>query len=157
MSNTNIENTDDKKLLTLYVSNDLIEDFKDFAFAHYQQRERLDLFGYSHYLKICLLNFEKYLLENNIDIVEPTQNYLDFYSRKGNINTLNPEIYSRENVSSITFSIDTYHDMYYMLMHTYFLNFLKGYKNYSTSFFFYDLLKIIHSDNFDFTQYDITD
>lgn len=143
------------KILTIYVASKLIEDFKDKAYSFYRNRERLDQFGYSAYFKLCLQNFQNYLLKENIDLIEPDDSYLDFYSRKGNINTLDPSEYDRENVISLTLSIGDYHELAYKLMHTYYINFLKNYRNYSMSFFFYDVMRIIHDDSYEFVHYKI--
>lgn len=143
------------KILTIYVSHKYIEDFKDKAYSYYRNRERLDQFGYSTYFKLCLLNFQNYLLSKDIDLIEPDESYLDFYSRKGNINTLDPEKYDREDVRSLTLSINSYHDLAYKLMHTYYMNFLQNYRNYSISFFFYDVMRAVHDSNYDFKHYTI--
>jgi hypothetical protein len=143
------------KILTLYVSKSYIENFKEKAYNFFRNRERLDQFGYSTYFKLCLLNFQNYLLNQNIDLIVPDDSYLNFYSRKGNINTLDPERYDRKNVESLTLSINSYHELAYMLMHTYYINFLKDYRNYSISFFFYDIMRTVHNEDYEFKNYPI--
>lgn len=135
-----------KKTKNLLIKADerYINDFKVIAFDYYKDSEQLSLFSFRHFLALVLYNLEEDFKVRYGSILEPNEDYMKFYKKRGN----KASIASRDvkKMGNISFLLPMrYTDLYYSIMHTYYINEQSSLASYSISQFFYYIVDYIKS------------
>lgn len=130
-----------KRNLLIKNSETNIEKFKKSGVDFFNSYDKIYLFNFRNYLINTLLNMEVEYLSRYNTILVPNENYLLFYRKKGtSIYSKNAEI----KKANINFSLEKeYYDLYYNLMHTFYINEKNQQSNYSVSIFFDEIVNYI--------------
>lgn len=134
-----------KKILTININKDNLNDFRTDAFMYYKGLDKLIHFSYTNYFKICIRNVYEVFLKKYGEVVFPEPEFLKFYKKRGRSNGT-AKLYNHifEKSEPITFLLNEYDtDIYFALINTYYLNEKNNLLSYSATFFFYDLLNIV--------------
>ena len=158
LKNKGIQNfTNDKeslkktKNLLIKADEEAINEFKIIAFDYYKFSKQLSLFSFRHYLALVLYNLEIDFKEKYGKIEEPDKDYLSFYQKRGNKALLTREVKVKGH---FTFILPVrFVELYYRLMHTYYINEVPHLASYSISIFFYYIVDYIKDKKLQF--YDI--
>lgn len=126
-----MENT---KNLLIRTSSDKINYFKEKGWQYYSENKKFFLFTYKNYLINTLLNLESNFEKKYGTLILPDKNYLIFYKKRG----INKKGYLKEEtIEKINFNLSIEHiELYYKLMHNYYINECPTESNYSVSHFF---------------------
>lgn len=139
-----------KKTKNLLIKTDkiLIDNFKVYSFTYYKDNGLLSLFSFRHYLALALLNIEQDFKDRYGNISFPDEQYLVFYKKRGTKITQVKE----ERVSeSINFLLPIeFSELYYSLMHTYYINEKSDSSSYSISLFFEFIVSFISNNELNF-------
>lgn len=122
------------KNLNIRSSETSIDNFKIIAFEFYKQNKQLKLFSFRHYLVLVLLSIENHFKAIYGMIEKPSEDYIQFYKKRG----------TKANIDRIDVILDTvnfllpldYSDLYFSLMHTYYIHEKQDLSCYSISLFF---------------------
>lgn len=136
------------KNLLVKTDKSLVDNFKICSFTYYKDNDLLSLFSYRHYLCLTLLNVQKSFEEKYHKVIAPNDQYLIFYKKRGTKidNTKEERI-----LESINFLLPLkYSDLYYELMHTYYINEKSDSSSYSISAFFEFLVFFLSNNSLDF-------
>ncbi|MCT2410006.1 hypothetical protein NZD88_20820 [Chryseobacterium antibioticum] len=130
-----------KKNLLIKNTKELIDKFKRIGFEFYQDNNKIHLFSFKNFLIVTLLNLETEYKKKYKTILLPSEEYILFYKKKGT--NIHKE-YIKESKENINFNLETeYYDLFYSLMHTFYINNSKNYSNYSSSIFFEEIVKYL--------------
>lgn len=122
------------KNLLIKSNEDLIDDFKIIAFEYYKKNKCLSQFSFRHYLVLTLLNIEKSFKGLYGSISEPNEDYTAFYKKRGTKTVIDA---NDGDLGAVNFLIPVkYSDLYFNLMHTYYINECTNLSSYSISQFF---------------------
>ena len=140
------------KNLLIKADEEIINDFKIIAFDYYKNTKQLSLFSFRHYLSIVLFNLENDFASKYGTILEPDDDYLKFYKKRGNkAGIVNRDIKVMGNISFLLPLKIT--SLYYKIMHTYYINEVSNLPSFSISQFFYFITDYIKTAQIDY--YDI--
>lgn len=148
LSNKGIQNfTNDKasvkqnKNLLIKADEEAINEFKIIAFDYYKNSKQLSLFSFRHFLALVLYNLDTDFKERYGNIVEPDKDYIAFYQKRGNKASLSRDV---KVIGNLSFLLPLkYTDLYYRIMHTYYINEMSHLSSYSISQFFYYIVEYI--------------
>lgn len=142
--NSNIDNTSAKKIKNLLIKADeeVINEFKIIAFDYYKNTKQLSLFSFRHFLALVLSNLETDFKAKYGSIEEPTEDFIKFYQKRGNKASIEPRDIKVMGNISFLFPI-SYANLYYRIMHTYYINEISHVSSYSISQFFYFIVDYI--------------
>jgi hypothetical protein len=132
-----------KSTKNLLVATDkaLIDTFKIHSFTFYKDNDLLSLFSYRHYLALVLLNMQEHFLKKYKVVAVPNEQYLGFYKKRG---TKMSTVKQERVMESINFLLPVdYTQLYYDLMHTYYINEKSDSTSYSISIFFEYIVSFI--------------
>jgi len=132
-----------KKIKNLLIKADeeAINDFKIIAFDYYKNSKQLSLFSFRHYIVLVLYNLEADFKAKYGTISEPDEDYITFYQKRGNKASLTRDV---KVIGNISFQLPIkYTDLYYRIMHTYYINEISHLSSYSISQFFYYIVDYI--------------
>ncbi|RYE14067.1 MAG: hypothetical protein EOP34_07400 [Rickettsiales bacterium] len=142
-TNDNVSVKKTKNLL-IKADEEVIDEFKIVAFDYYRKTKQLSLFSFRHYLAIVLYNMEDDFKKSYGAILEPDDDYLKFYQRRGNKASI--EERDIKVMGNISFLLPLkYTELYYRLMHTYYINKMAHLSSYSISQFFYFINEYIRT------------
>ncbi|KUJ56417.1 hypothetical protein [Chryseobacterium aquaticum] len=136
------------KNLLVKTDKSLVDNFKICSFTYYKDNDLLSLFSYRHYLCVTLLNVQKSFQQKYHKVTAPNEQYLVFYKKRGTKieNTKEERI-----LESINFLLPLkYSDLYYELMHTYYINEKSDSSSYSISAFFEFLVSFVSKNPLEF-------
>jgi hypothetical protein len=140
------------KNLLVKANEDAINEFKIIAFDYYKNTKQLSLFSFRHYLALVLCNLEADFNLKYGAIEEPNEDFIKFYQKRGNkASIVTRDIKIMGNISFL-FPLK-YADLYYRIMHTYYINEISNVSSYSISQFFYFIVGYIKST--DLRSYEI--
>lgn len=129
------------KNLLIKTDKDLVDEFKVCSFMYYKDNGLLSLFSFRHFMMLVLLNIQNLFLEKYGKILSPDEEYLNFYKRKGKKITF---IKEERILESINFLLPLqYAQLYYDLMHTFYINEKSNSPNFSISIFFEFIVSFI--------------
>lgn len=132
------------KNLLIKTSEDYIDKFKIIGFDYYKNSGQLSQFAYRHYIVIVLLNIEKHFKEIYGGVSEPNEDYVNFYKKRGTRSNNEVEL---GDIGNINFLLPTrYADLYFNLMHTYYINECSNLSSYSISQFFIYIVEFIETN-----------
>jgi hypothetical protein len=135
-----------KKNLLIKNTKETIDKFKRIGFEFYQNNNKIHLFSFKNFLIVTLLNLEKEYLKKYKTILSPNEDYILFYKKKGT--NIHKEDFVKESKENINFSLEMeYHDLFYKLMHTFYINNSKNYSNYSSQMFFEEIVKYLTNNS----------
>jgi hypothetical protein len=124
------------KNLLIKADEEVINSFKVIAFDYYKNTKQLSLFSFRHYIALVLYNLEDDFKAKYGSIIEPDEDYLKFYQKRGNKASI--EDRDIKVMGNISFLLPLkYTSMYYRIMHTYYINEMSHVSSYSISQFFY--------------------
>ena len=128
----------------------LIDEFKIYSFTYYKDNGLLSLFSFRHFLVLVLLNIEKKFLKKYKSIDSPNEQYLNFYKKRGTkIHSLKEE----RILENINFLLPmNYAQLFYDLMHTYYINEKSDSSSYSISMFFEFIVSFIKQNELMFFE-----
>lgn len=146
IQNYSNDKTSIKKIKNLLIKADeeAINEFKIIAFDYYKNTKQLSIFSFRHYLVLVLYNMETDFKAKYGSIEEPNEDFIKFYKKRGN----KASIGSREVkvMGNMNFLLPIkYTDLYYRIMHTYYINEKGDLSSYSISQFFYFIVDYIKS------------
>lgn len=122
------------KNLLIKSSEENINLFKAIGFDFYKNKNELSLFSYRRVLVLVLYNLEKKFIKDYGSVIEPNEDYLKFYKKRGSRKNI---VVKTKDLATINFLIPIrYAEMYFNLMHTYFVNECSELTSYSISQFF---------------------
>ena len=128
----------------------LVDEFKIFSFTYYKDNGLLSLFSFRHFLVLVLLNIEKKFRKKYKTIVSPDEQYLNFYKKRG---TKIHSVKEERVVESINFLLPiNYAQLFYDLMHTYYINEKSDSSSYSISMFFEFIVSFIKQNELKFFE-----
>ncbi|OCA69130.1 hypothetical protein BBI01_18155 [Chryseobacterium artocarpi] len=126
----------------------LVDNFKICSFTYYKDNDLLSLFSYRHYLGLVLLNVQKNFQMKYGEVLKPNEQYLVFYKKRG---TKIGQTKEERVLESINFLLPIkYSDLYYELMHTYYINEKSDSSSYSISAFFEFLVSFVSANTLDY-------
>lgn len=129
------------KNLLIKADEEAINEFKIIAFDYYKHSKQLSMFSFRHYLTLVLYNLETDFKARYGAISEPDKDYISFYQKRGNKASLSREV---KVIGNISFLLPVkYTDLYYRIMHTYYINEMSNLSSYSISQFFYYIVEYI--------------
>ncbi|MET3114849.1 hypothetical protein AAKU52_002589 [Pedobacter sp. CG_S7] len=142
--NLNNDNPSAKKIKNLLIKADeeVINEFKIIAFDYYKNTKQLSLFSFRHFLALVLSNLETDFKAKYGSIEEPTEDFIKFYQKRGNKASIESRDIKVMGNISFLFPIN-YADLYYRIMHTYYINEISHVSSYSISQFFYFIVDYI--------------
>jgi hypothetical protein len=127
-----------QKNLLINNSEEVIESFKLIGFEFYQSIDKIHLFSFKNFLLVVLKNIQEDYIKLYNGILTPTENYLIFYKKKG---TTIHQTFTRENKKNINFSLNQEdYNLYFNLLHTFYINNQQHYSNYSASIYFSEIV-----------------
>lgn len=125
------------KNILVKTSNEIIKEFKEIGLQIFRDNDKIYLFSYKTFLKNTLLNMQVEYEKLYLKIESPTAEYIDFYKRKGSI-IVKTDTGTKANMG---FTLEPeYYDLYYSLMHTFYINESQHLSNYSVSVFFGEIV-----------------
>lgn len=131
----------------------LIDEFKIYSFTYYKDNGLLSLFSFRHFLVLVLLNIEKKFLEKYKSIASPDEQFLNFYKKRGT------KIYNSKEeriLESINFLLPVnYAQLFYDLMHTYYINEKSDSSSYSISMFFEFIVPFLKQNELMFFKFEM--
>lgn len=129
------------KNLLIKTSETSIDFFKIKSFEFYKEEKELSLYSYRHYIVLCLLTIESDFKLKYKTISIPDDDYLAFYKKRGTRSNIETDL---GELASINFLLPTrYAELYFNLMHTYYINECSGLTSYSISQFFLYIVRYI--------------
>lgn len=136
MANFTNDTSSVKKTKNLNIKSDeaLINEYKVISFQYYKDIQKIKYFSFRHFMVLVILNMEKHFEELYGKILIPDDDYISFYKKRGTKANI-----GRSDVAldSINFLLPIkYSDMYFNLMHTYYINEHEDLPSYSISLFF---------------------
>lgn len=141
-----------KKTKNLLIKTDkiLIDNFKVHSFTYYKDNGLLSLFSFRHYLVLALLNIEQDFKDRYGNISFPNEQYLVFYKKRGTKINIS-QVKEERILESINFLLPVeYSELYYNLMHTYYINEKSDLSSYSISLFFEFIVSFISNNELNF-------
>lgn len=136
----------EKKILLINNYEQNIEYFKHKGFDYFTTIGKIHIFSYKNYLINILLNFEENLKKRYNILSIPNEEYISFYKKKGTDISAKDDI-NKSKKGSITFNVENnYYDLYFTLMHTFFIHERKTQSNYSISIFFDEIVDFIRKN-----------
>lgn len=148
-----VENTKKTKNLCVKTDNALIDKFKVLSFEYYKENKRLGDYSYRHFMVLVLLNIEQKFIADYGMIETPDKDFYKFYTKRGTKALVD----KGDNIviGKLNFLMPLkYSELYFDLMHTYYIKNKGGYRSYSISLFFEYIVEFIQTNkikNFDFT------
>lgn len=139
-----------KKTKNLLIKTDkiLIDNFKVHSFTYYKDNGLLSLFSFRHYLALALLNIEQDFKDRYGSISFPNEQYLAFYKKRG---TKISQVKQERILENINFLLPVeYSELYFNLMHTYYINEKSNSSSYSISLFFEFIVLFIGNNELKF-------
>lgn len=127
-----------QKNLLINNSEEIIQKFKQIGFEYYQSINKIHLFSFKNFLLVILHNLKSEYELQYKNILTPDENYLLFYKKKG---TSIHQTYTTENKKNINFSLNPEdYNLYFNLLHTFYINNQQHYSNYSASIYFSEIV-----------------
>lgn len=127
-----------QKNLLINNSEEIIQNFKVTGFEFFKSIEKIHLFSFKNFLLVTLQNLKEDYEKQYSKITSPTENYLIFYKKKG---TTIHQTFTAQNKKTINFSLNQEdYNLYFDLLHTFYINNQKDYSNYSASIFFSEIV-----------------
>lgn len=125
-----------KKTLLITAELSKIDKYKSYSFDFYRNNEIISLFNYQHFLINVLLNIKEIYTDKYKEILIADEQYLKFYKiKKKHTGT------KIERPEKITFLLPLeYYNLYYNLMHTFYMNEKSSLQNYSISIYFNEIV-----------------
>ncbi len=131
----------------------LVDEFKIYSFTYYKDNGLLSLFSFRHFLVLALLNIEKKFRKKYKSIDSPNDQYLNFYKKRG---TKLHNSKEERVVESINFLLPVnYAQLFYDLMHTYYLNEKSDSSSYSISIFFEFIVSFLKQNELKFFEFEL--
>lgn len=136
--------------MLIKTDKNLVDEFKVYSFTYYKDNGLLSLFSFRHYLILTLLNIEKIFRKKYKTIISPDEQYLNFYKKRG---TKIHSVKEERVVESINFLLPVnYAQLFYSLMHTYYINEKSDSSSYSISMFFEFIVSFIKQNELKFFE-----
>lgn len=143
------EKSTQTKNLLIITESDLADFFKIKAFAFYQESKKLQFFSFKHYLTLCLYAIENHFKEVYKEILTPSDDYLLFYQKRGK----KSETHKMKESTRINFILKIEDvNLYYKLMHTYYINECPEKQSFSISRFFVFIVAFIENNEISFVE-----
>lgn len=141
------------KNLLIKTSEEAIDAFKIKSFNYYKDNKKLKYFSFRHYIVLCLLSIEVVFSQKYESIEIPSEDFLAFYKKRGTKSKIEDvdEVKTLGEMGSINFMLPrVYADLYFTLMHNYYINECGKKTSYSISQFFLFIVKFIEENNIDY-------
>lgn len=136
-----------KKNIVILANKEIVDEFKVIAFEFYKKNKILSLFSWAHFFSIAIKNIELYYKKKYKDILVPDTDYLAFYQRKSKASNAN-EFYNLEDLERLTLVVKSpYIELFYSLMHTFYVNERSKLTSFSVSIYFYDFVTDLKNIN----------
>ena len=138
------------KNMLIKVDKTLVDEFKIYSFTYYKDSGLLSLFSFRHYLVLVLLNINKKFIKKYKSVDSPNEQYLNFYKKRGT------KIHNSKEeriLESINFLLPVgYAQLFYDLMHTYYINEKSDSSRSSISMFFEFIVSFIKQNELKFFE-----
>lgn len=132
-----------KKNIVILANKLIVDDFKVIAFEFYKQNNMLSLFSWAHFFTIALKNIEVEYQKKYKKVIAPDADFLKFYQRKSKASNAH-EFYNLEDLERLTLAVEIQNiDLYYSLMHTFYINERSKLTSFSVSIYFYDFVALL--------------
>lgn len=135
-----------KKNIIITTNRKYINSYKIIAFDFYKNNNCISLFSWAHFLPIAMHNVKSFYEKKYKKILELDDQYLKFYQTKSKASNAS-DFYDLTDYEKLTIILEKEDiDLYYQLMHTYYMNERTNITAFSVSIYFIDLVKHLEND-----------
>lgn len=138
-----------KKNIIITTNKKYIDSYKIIAFDFYKKNNCISLFSWAHFLPIAMHNVKALYEKKYKKLLELDDQYLKFYQTKSKASNAG-DFYDLVDYEKLTIILEKEDiDLYYQLMHTFYINERTNITAFSVSIYFIDFVKHLENDIID--------